>query len=141
MTPDDTVDTEEIEKRSFTLPWSKKSLDAIFAYDGLTAFVAEIDGKIVGYSVISNVLDEAELLRIACLPQFRRTGIARSLLSECISYLEEKNAEHIFLEVRESNIPAINLYLSSGFRKAGFRKNYYKSPTENAILMRKDMKE
>lgn len=77
-------------------------------------------------------IGEAELLRIAVTPGHRRRGTARQLLKECIQYLTEHGCHALRLEVRVSNHPAQNLYLSTGWHQAGVRKAYY-SNGEDAV--------
>ena len=75
---------------------------------------------------------EWELLNLAVAPAFRRCGVASLLLSKLL----ESQPETIFLEVRQSNHAARALYELKGFREVGVRRNYYSSPTENAIVLR-----
>lgn len=77
---------------------------------------------------------EGDITSIAVDENFRRKGLAQELIAEFIKNLPE-NTENIFLEVRESNTPAINLYRKCGFEKLSVRKNFYTSPRENAIVM------
>ena len=95
--------------------------------------VAEQDGGIVGFVVSrATAPDEHEILNLAIEPDYRRRGIARALLRESMK------SGAWFLEVRESNLPAIRLYESLGFRPVGQRKNYYFDPREPAIVMKID---
>ena len=125
----------EIEKLCFTPAWSKAQLsDEITRDDAFTA-VSKENGVITGFCVMRMAGDQAELFQIAVCPDFRRNGTAEKLLSRGICWAREKNAESIFLEVRESNSPAIGLYQKLGFEKLGVRKNYYTQPVENAVIM------
>ena len=139
MTLDDVDAVYGIECSSFSEPWSKSSLRAIFQYQNLNAIVAQTQDKISGYILLSHSYDEGEILRIACHPDFRRRGISKLLLGNAILLMKQLNVVSVFLEVRSSNIPAQNLYLGSGFKNVGFRKNYYKNPTEDALLLRMDI--
>ena len=95
--------------------------------------VAVSDGKIAGFLVSRHTVpDEREILNIAVAPPFRRQGIAKELLQEQMGRWPSKNW---FLEVRESNVAAINLYESIGFRPSGRRPDYYTNPAEAAIVM------
>ena len=95
--------------------------------------VAEQDGRIVGFVVSrATAPDEHEILNLAIEPEYRRRGIARALLRESMK------SGAWFLEVRESNLPAIRLYESLGFRPVGHRNNYYFDPREPAIVMKID---
>lgn len=125
----------EIEKLCFTPAWSKAQLsDEITRDDAFTA-VSKENGVITGFCVMRMAGDQAELFQIAVRPDFRRNGTAEKLLNRGIEWTKEKNAESVFLEVRESNSPAIGLYQKLGFEKLGVRKNYYTQPVENAVIM------
>lgn len=82
---------------------------------------------------------EGDITTVAVEPEFRRNGLAKQLICEFEKNLPN-NTENIFLEVRESNIPAINLYQKCGFEKLSIRKNFYTNPRENAIVMVKKFK-
>jgi ribosomal-protein-alanine N-acetyltransferase len=95
--------------------------------------------KMLGFSIVSVVADESELINIAVHPQAQGKGIGRQLLEQAIEQLPD-TVQGMFLEVRQSNAPAIALYDSLGFIETGMRKNYYptKQGRENAILMARD---
>ena len=92
------------------------------------------DGGILGYAVLSCVLDEGNLDNIAVAPEARRNGVADALLSTLTAFGREHLAR-LMLEVRSSNAPALALYEKHGFAAVGRRKNYYDAPREDAILM------
>ena len=94
--------------------------------------------EIAGYVIYSVVCDEAELLRIAVSDRYRRNGFGRRLMQEFLGSLEGK-ADSVYLEVRSGNEAAIGLYKGAGFEVVGVRKNYYRSPDEDAVLMKKTM--
>ena len=91
-------------------------------------------GTLLGYGGISLVADEAEIITVAVSPAHRRQGIARALMEHMLRLAEDASAS-VYLEVRASNTPAIELYRSLGFAGTGVRKNYYTSPREDAVLM------
>lgn len=88
------------------------------------------------FIVWRQIADEAEIISIGVAPIARRTGIASALLQIVENDLKKNGATSIFLEVDESNIPAINLYKNSGFQNVGTRPNYYENG-HNAIIMKK----
>ena len=95
--------------------------------------VAVREGRIAGFLVSRAVAeDERELLNLAVAPEFRRQGVARDLLASLLA--EAPGA--IFLEVRESNQAARNIYKSMGFQEVGSRPGYYQNPLEPAIVMK-----
>ncbi len=95
--------------------------------------VGEEQPKTAGYMIYADPAGEAELHRIAVLPEFRRKGLARKLMERLISVEEGP----IFLEVRAGNAPAIGLYTSLGFKELDRRKNYYRNPDEDAVVMQR----
>ena len=98
-------------------------------------YSAIVDGRVAAYIIGRVIPPEGEIYRIATLPEYRKRGIAYRLLDYAVKTERGRGLECLFLEVRESNIPARNLYHAYGFREMGVRKNYYSSPTENAIVM------
>lgn len=126
-----------IATQSFSLPWSLKTFKDEFLNPKTIFKVAECDGEIAGYVVLRKILDEAELLSIAVKPELRRKGIATELMKSLLNEIKD-SVRYCFLEVRVSNIKAINLYEKLGFKKVGLRKKYYTLPEEDAIIMRLD---
>lgn len=131
LTPDYVSAVAEIEKRCFSNPWSEMAVNAELENHCSEIYIALVDGTAAGYANIYTVLDEMDIVRVAVLPEYRRQGIAAGILK---TVLAEKQGT-VYLDVRESNHPAISLYKSLGFVDTGVRKNYYTNPTENAILM------
>ena len=125
----------EIEKNCFSNPWNETVIGGELKNDCSHIYVAVEDGKAVGYAMLYVVCGEADIVRVAVLPEYRRQGIAEKLL---LKSFEVNETDAVFLDVRESNAPAIKLYKSLGFVDTGVRKNYYSNPTENAILMKKE---
>ena len=94
--------------------------------------------ELLGYFVAMAVLDEVHLLNITVNPAFQRQGWARVLLDALALWARQKSAQWIWLEVRQSNERAREIYLKHGFAEVGLRKNYYPNPDgprENAVLM------
>jgi ribosomal-protein-alanine N-acetyltransferase len=104
-------------------------------------FVCELHGTLAGFSVALAVDGgEAggwgEIENLAVIPAQRRAGVARSLCAAMLAWLREAGAAEITLEVRRSNAAAAGLYRSIGFVVEGTRRCYYRSPPEDALLMR-----
>lgn len=93
------------------------------------------DGAVLGYAMMAAAVDEANLENIAVAPEHRRQGVADALLSAITGLARERQMAFLTLEVRASNAPAIALYEKHGFAVVGRRKNYYKAPKEDALLM------
>ena len=134
LTPDYVSAVAEIEKRCFSNPWSETAINAELENHCSEIYIALIDGTATGYANIYTVLDEMDIVRVAVLPEYRRQGIAAEILKTVLA--EQQGT--VYLDVRESNHPAISLYKSLGFVDTGVRKNYYTNPTENAILMMRE---
>jgi ribosomal-protein-alanine N-acetyltransferase len=91
---------------------------------------------IVGYMIGREAAGTGEVLNLAVDPPFRRRGLARSLLEHGLVALRRRGADEVFLEVRASNDSAQALYRSRGFEQVGTRAAYYRSPVEDALVLR-----
>jgi [ribosomal protein S18]-alanine N-acetyltransferase len=122
----------EIEKMSFREPWKKISFEEeIRDHESFTLLSGE---EIAGYICGWKILDEYNITNLAIRPDLYRKGYADLLVSHLIN-IHKDNCRLIYLEVRESNIAAQNLYRKKGFKIVGIRRNYYLNPEEDAIIM------
>lgn len=128
----------QCEARIFADASSAGAIDALFDM-GAIGVLAEKDGEICGYAYCADALGEAELLRIAVMPELRGEGLGAAILKEMHIALKENGISRVLLEVRESNLPARTLYKSFGYREDGKRRNFYSNPREDAVLMSKDI--
>ena len=120
-------------------PWSEALFrDALECPHTVILLAEGEDGAVLGYAVLSAVLDEGNLDNIAVAPHCRRRGVADAMLS-ALTDLGRTNLSALLLEVRASNLSAIALYEKHGFVPVGRRKNYYQSPREDALLMTLDL--
>ena len=133
-TQDDIKAVSEIESVSINPPWSYKAICDFAEYDTNRILVAKLCDTVVGYITYSVVLDEVQIANVATHPDFRQLGIGKKMLSFLNETSKKDNMYVITLEVRQSNTPAIKLYEKCGYQEVGRRKNYYKNPTEDAIL-------
>jgi len=125
-----------LDQMSFSLPWPERSFRfEVMDNPASRCWVAEIDGQIVGMIVAWLFVDEAHIATIAAHPDFRRQGIAQKLLTHTLRYTYDEGAVSSFLEVRESNLAAQEMYRKFGYEQTGRRKRYYKDNDEDAILM------
>ncbi|MBD5084927.1 MAG: ribosomal protein S18-alanine N-acetyltransferase [Clostridiales bacterium] len=116
-------------------PWSEELFRDALENPHTAILLAEGEnGAILGYAVLSVILDEGNLDNIAVAPEARRQGVADALL-EVLTGFGREHLTVLMLEVRASNTPAIALYEKHGFTAVGRRKNYYDAPKEDAILM------
>ena len=127
----------ELEKICFSTPWSENSLRE--ELDNRTAhfLVALCGGRTAGYIGTFVVCESCYVSNVAVFPHFRRQGAAKALIERACADAKQLGAESISLEVRPSNEPAVRLYASMGFEEIGLRKNFYRSPTEDALIMTK----
>ena len=100
--------------------------------------VAEEDGRVAGYIGSQTVCEESDMMNVAVHPDFRRRGIGEALVKALETELRARGSHCLTLEVRASNAPAIALYEKLGFSQAGLRKNYYRDPKEDALILRKE---
>ena len=127
----------ELEKQFFSAPWDENSVRSELT-NKLALWLVALDGEeVVGYVGSQTVLQEADMMNIAVAESHRRKGIARMLVEALIRQLD---AYQLTLEVRASNVPAISLYEAMGFQQVGLRKNYYRKPKEDALILRKEWK-
>ena len=102
-----------------------------------TDFSKIFDGdKLIGFVNGSFAFEEGELLNIAVEEDYRRQGIAQMLFDTLFQHFTDMGVEKIFLEVREKNTPAVGFYKKNGFAEVGLRKNYYREPTDHAVIMK-----
>lgn len=132
----------DIESECFSAPWSETLLLEVLTSPIDYIFVVEDDSqahRICAYSVLRIIADEAEIQRIAVKQQLRRQGNAGKLMDAMTDFSRKKNVKSMILEVREHNENARKLYKTYGFYEEGIRRNYYQSPVEDAILMRRSV--
>ena len=131
----------EIERLCFSLPWSENALRDELDNVNAHFLTALTFGRVSGYIGVIEICGEADITNVAVQPDFRRMGIGKKLLDTAEKQATERKCESITLEVRESNKPAISLYSGNGYTRIGIRKNFYEKPTENAVLMTKQLTE
>ena len=140
---DDVDQIAGIEAVSFPCPWSKKLIGQEILHGGPTRFIVAEPASssgILGYISYSVVAEEIHVMNLATRPNFRRQGIARTLLVGCIETGRNEGAGVVHLEVRESNTAAIQLYNQLRFRQVGRRTRYYVKPVEDALLFSLELK-
>lgn len=136
MTVEDIPSVVALDQMSFSLPWPERSFRFELTENPASrCWVVEQDGRIAGMLVAWMLVDEAHIATIATHPDFRRRGIARNLLAYALRYMSREGAVTSFLEVRESNTAAQEMYRQFGYEAVGRRKRYYKDTDEDAILM------
>ena len=124
-----------LEQTCFSEPWTRAGLEEELRNPAAVFAVAECGGETVGYAGMHCVCGECYVDNVAVFPEFRRKGVASALLSYLIDRARERDGVFLTLEVRESNFPALQTYAAFGFREEGRRKNFYRSPTEDALIL------
>jgi len=123
-----------IESRIHRNPWSQEQIKESFQNKNNLVIGVFNQDELIGYCFILIAQTEAEILNIAIDINFQRKGLGEKLLKECIERLKSQKVKNLFLEVRQSNHAAKNLYSKMGFKTIGIRKNYY-SDNEDASMM------
>ncbi len=128
----------DLEAMCFSTPWTEDNLRSSLDNKTDYFFVAlDEDEDVIGYIGVSVVADSCFINNIAVYPACRRQGVGTALLKIAILTADVNGTEFISLEVRESNAAAIALYTSLGFEEMGRRKNFYRRPQEDALIMTK----
>ncbi|MGH8004111.1 MAG: ribosomal protein S18-alanine N-acetyltransferase [Limisphaerales bacterium] len=141
MAPEDLDEIVRLEKASFTDPWPKKGFEVQLGDGSSIMLVARLEapasgaGEIVGYLCAYHIFEELQLASVAVKETFRRQGVARRLIAEMVRLGREEGAREIWLDVRESNAAARRLYEKLGFTEVYRRKNYYRKPKEDALVL------
>jgi ribosomal-protein-alanine N-acetyltransferase len=138
-----------IERASFADPWSADSFLTSLELDRMRVLVAEEqtggdggntgNGMLLGYVIALVLAEEAEVADLAVSSDARRRGVGGLLLDRVTDELAQRGVLSVYLEVRESNTAARALYESRAFRQVGRRRGYYQNPTEDALLLKRDI--
>ena len=136
MIADDIDSVLRIELEVHTHPWSRGNFSDALA-GGYVCMVAQLGEVLVGYAILMQGVDDAELLDIGIAAQYQHRGFGRAVLESMLNIARELGKQGVVLEVRASNRSAINLYNSVGFVEIGLRKEYYRAQngSEDALLM------
>ena len=135
MTSADLDAVMAIEKASFAYPWSPRFFLQELQVECARSFLAEVNGRIVGYILFWLLVDAIDIHNVAVHSEFRRRGIGRLLLDKVILEARRRGSTRVTLEVRRSNVVAQRLYESIGFVTIGIRKGYYSDDGEDALAM------
>jgi [ribosomal protein S18]-alanine N-acetyltransferase len=130
-----------IEEQSFSAPWSRKMFEAELSGNPFAqVWAAWSTGQprrpeLIGYVCFWVVFEELRLMNLAVVSSWRRRGTGRELVRRVLAWGCDNGARRALLEVRASNMAAMQLYQQAGFRVLGRRERYYTNPIEDAILM------
>lgn len=136
MTLEDIGVIVQIERESFTAPWSEEAFRTELTQNHFAKYmIMELQGKIIGYGGMWLIVDEAHITNIAVREQFRGQGYGEKLLREMMKTASWLGAQRMTLEVRVSNERAKSLYRKLGFYPSGIRPAYYSDNREDALIM------
>jgi len=135
MKEEDIDSVVDISSLSFSICWSKNSYIDELSNPIARYLVAKIDNKVVGFVGTWIVLDESHITNIAIHPNYRKQGIASTLLEEFLNYCKSQGCNAYTLEVRSGNKAARALYEKYNFKQDGIRKGYYEDNKEDAVIM------
>ncbi|WP_300902554.1 ribosomal protein S18-alanine N-acetyltransferase [uncultured Clostridium sp.] len=126
-----------LSKECFAIPWTLDSITNELNNPLAKYIIAEDleTNEVIGFVGIWIIAGEGDITNIAVNPNYRKHGVASNLLLNLLDICKSLNCNDITLEVRESNIPAQNLYKKFDFKEEGIRKGYYSDNGENAIIM------
>lgn len=138
MTESHVAQVAELEKLCFRDPWSENSV-ASELNNPLSLWLVAVDGdRVAGYVGSQTVMDESDMMNVAVHPDYRKQGIATALILGLVEELRKRGSRSLTLEVRASNETAISVYRKLDFQEVGRRKNYYRNPREDALILRKE---
>lgn len=127
------------ERALFSDPWGERAMEEVLSSSCQKALVLFSDSVPAGYLIHSEAFDEAEILRIGTAEGFQKQGFATALLEHLFSDLKSRGFRNVFLEVRSRNLPAKSLYEKMGFEAIASRRNYYQSPSDDALIYQKKL--
>lgn len=137
---EDILSISELEKQCFgSESWSFSTLASCFENPAFYALAAEEGGEIIGYGGITVAADTSDLENILVTEEYRRSGVGGKILGGLLAHAKIQGAEKVFLEVRVSNAPAMQMYLKNGFVGVYARTRYY-SDGEDCLVMCKNLK-
>lgn len=137
MTEEDVTAVAALEAENFSRPWSYDAFLKTLSDENYIVIIAKDMDALLGYCVLLCTGEEADITNVCTAPTARGRGVATEMLTVLMKEGYDRGVTEFFLEVRESNTPARNLYTKLGFEEIGLRKNYYEEPKEHAVLMKK----
>jgi ribosomal-protein-alanine N-acetyltransferase len=129
---------DEIERAAYPTPWSRSMFAGELAKPSSICLGAFLDNRLVGYLIVSRYVDAWHVMNVAVTPEYRRRGIASTLLGQLFELTGDDDRRGYTLEVRISNDGAIALYERLGFESRGVRRGYYTDNREDALIMWRD---
>jgi ribosomal-protein-alanine N-acetyltransferase len=137
MQQEDLPQVTAIEEAVYPFPWTPGIFQDCLRV-GYCCWVLQLDERVIGYGVMSVVIDESHILNLCIHPKWQRNGLGDKMIRRLLKIARQHGAETAFLEVRSSNQAALKLYQGLGFVEVGQRKDYYPSVNqdrEDALIM------
>ncbi|HEV2181563.1 MAG TPA: ribosomal protein S18-alanine N-acetyltransferase [Gemmatimonadaceae bacterium] len=132
----------QLETEAFSDAWTRSSFEQLLSDTrSLFAVACGDDGLVHGYVVAWYVADEGEIANLAVASTSRRRGIGGMLLDTALDTARTRKVASVYLEVRDSNDTARSLYASRGFEEVTRRRRYYRAPTEDALVLKLDLRQ
>ena len=137
----DLPEVAALEQVCYGDPWPATAFAALPDNERVYFAIARVDvrQRVAGYVVAWYVLDEGELANLAVAPGDRGRGIGGALLDAMLADAASRGIVKVYLEVRESNVAARQLYAGREFEEVGRRKQYYRNPNEDALILRRSL--
>lgn len=135
MTAADTEAVAAMEESIFNEPWKLRDFEELLDKPDRGCIVAKADNEIAGCVVFHNIAGDVDITNVQVKVEYRGRGIGKHLMTEAMEKARAAGGERFTLEVRKSNLAAISLYESLGFAAEGKRKDFYRNPREDAIIM------
>lgn len=139
MNDQDIDQVSELDRLSFSSPWSKEIFYREIENPYAHYFVLDNKSEIIGYAGMWIVMEDAQITNIAIHPDYRRNKLGEKLFQHIFYYAMQAGVRRLSLEVRVSNIAAQRLYRKFGLVPGGIRKNYYTDNQEDALVMWVDL--
>lgn len=131
----DVSELVEMEKKTFSMPWSEQQFCDLLQRDYCLYMVALKEDKVVGCAGLTMLVDEGDIDKVMVAEDCRGQGIASLLMEELLAEARLRGVKEFTLEVRAGNLPAIKLYEKFGFASEGIRPRFYDKPVEDAMIM------
>lgn len=139
MRAEDAAAVAQLEQQNFATPWSEQDLRHHIELYENSFFVFEKDARVIGYIGLMISYETADIITLCVAGEYRRNKIGEKLLLNSIEICQNLGVQKLFLEVRQHNTAAQGLYQNNGFSQISVRKNYYHNPTEDAIVMAREL--
>ena len=136
---EDPTSLAELDKSCFKKAWREESFSKLMNYPWFRAWTwhAEATSKALAFLIIEDQSDLFSILRVGVMPEYQRQGIGREMMDFLIQLARNEQVPRILLEVHEFNLAAQHLYFASGFYQIHRKKDYYRDPPGNALVLTK----